>query len=77
MLIILCFQVIPCIWGVALSFYRYDGINAAQWVGLDNYRRLSEDPRIVAALGVTLKYAAAAVPMSLALGFLIALALDE
>ena len=75
--VIFCFQVVPCAWGIALSFYRYDGISEAQWVGLDNYRRLVSDTTVSAALWVTLKYALAAVPISLAAGLVIALALDE
>ncbi len=77
LLLIFLFQVVPCVWGIGLSFFRYDGINVAQWVGGDNYRRLLEDPTVTASLLVTLKYAFGAVPLSLAAGLLIALALDE
>jgi multiple sugar transport system permease protein len=77
LLLILLFQVVPCIWGVALSFFRYDGINAAQWVGGDNYRRLVSDQTVGAALLVTVKYAFGAVPLSLIAGLVIAIALDE
>lgn len=77
LVLIFVFQVIPCVWGIGLSLYRYDGINEAKWVGLENFRRLAGDPTVSAALSVTLKYALAAVPISLVLGFLIALALDE
>lgn len=75
--LIFLFQLVPCLWGIGLSFFRYDGINGAQWVAMDNYRRLSQDPTVGAALWVTLKYAFGAVPLSLALGLLIAIALDE
>lgn len=68
---------VPCIWGIALSFFRYDGIGKPDWIGLENYRRLAADPTVGAALGVTLKYALGAVPLSLAAGLGIALALDE
>ncbi len=77
LVLIVLFQVVPCIWGIALSFTRYDGMNAAQWVGADNYRRLLADPTVSASLLVTLKYAFGAVPLSLAAGLTIALALDE
>jgi len=77
LILIVLFQVIPCVWGIGLSFFRYDGINAAQWVGTDNYRRLAEDPTVTASLLVTLKYAFGAVPLSLILALIIALALDE
>lgn len=77
LVLILLFQVIPCFWGIGLSFFRYDGINSAQWVGTDNYRRLMADPTVGASLLVTVKYAFGAVPLSLIAGLLIALALDE
>ena len=75
--LIFLFQVVPCVWGIGLSFFRYDAITPAQWVGADNYRRLASDPTVGAALWVTLKYAFGAVPLSLILGLFIALALDE
>ena len=75
--LIFCFHVVPCAWGIGLSFFRYDGIGQPDWVGLDNYRRLAADPTVAAALGVTLQYALGAVPLSLAAGLAIALALDE
>lgn len=77
LLLIFLFQVVPCVGGIGLSFFRYDGINRAQWVGGDNYRRLIADPTVSAALLITLKYALGAVPLSLAAGLAIALALDE
>ena len=77
MVIIILFQLVPCLWGIGLSFFRFDGINAAQWVGGDNYRRLAGDANVLAALQVTLKYALGAVPLSLAIGLAIALVLDE
>jgi multiple sugar transport system permease protein len=77
LLLIVCFHVIPCIWGIALSFFRYDGIGSPSFIGLDNYRRLASDSTVGASLWVTLKYALGAVPLSLVLGLLIALALDE
>jgi len=77
MVIIILFQLVPCLWGIGLSFFRFDGINAAQWVGGDNYRRLAGDANVLTALQVTLKYALGAVPLSLAIGLAIALVLDE
>ena len=75
--LIFLFHVVPCVWGIALSFYRYDGIGKADWIGLDNYRRLAADPTVVTSLLVTLKYALGAVPLSLVAGLAIALVLDE
>jgi multiple sugar transport system permease protein len=77
LVLIFLFHVVPCVWGIALSFFRYDGIGKADWVGVDNYRRLAADPTVAASLWITLKYAFGAVPLSLAAGLVIALALDE
>jgi len=77
LVLIVCFHLAPCLWGISLSFFRYDGIGEAQWAGLDNYRRLATDATAAAALWITLKYALLAVPASLVLGLLIALVLDE
>jgi len=77
LILILCFHVIPCLWGISLSFFRYDGISKPQWAGLDNYQRLVTDPTVAASLWVTLKYALGAVPLGLALALGIALILDE
>jgi multiple sugar transport system permease protein len=77
LVVIVCFQLLPCLWGIGLSFFRYDGIGPAAWVGTENYRRLMADPTIAAALGTTLKYALGSVPLSLVLGLAIALVLDE
>jgi multiple sugar transport system permease protein len=75
--LVFAFHVVPCAWGIALSFFRYDGIGRPAWIGLENYARLSADETVGAALWVTLKYALGAVPLSLVAGLLIALALDE
>lgn len=34
----------PLIWAIILSFQRWDGVTAARWVGLDNYRFVVNDP---------------------------------
>lgn len=77
LLLITCFHLVPCLWGIGLSLFRYDGIAPARWAGLDNYRRLLQDPTVANSLSVTLRYAFGAVPISLVLGLAIALAIDE
>ncbi len=77
LLLLVVFHVIPCFWGIGLSFFRFDAIAAADWVGLDNYRRLGRDPTAIAALWVTARYAIAAVPLGLLAGLIVALAIDE
>jgi ABC-type sugar transport system permease subunit len=77
LVIIFCFQVVPCLWGIGLSLFRYDGIAPPAWVGADNFRRLAGDATVRASLRVTVLYALFSVPVSLILALAIALALDE
>jgi multiple sugar transport system permease protein len=77
LLLLACFHLLPCLWGIGLSFCRYDGIAPAQWVALDNYRRLTHDPAAAAVLWATVRYAFGSVPLSLVVGLAVALALDE
>lgn len=50
------FLVWPTLRGIYLSFTRYTLLSPEQWVGLDNYRRLVNDPVFWNSLGVTLEY---------------------
>ena len=38
------FFALPSVYSVVLSFFRYNGYTAAQWVGLANYRALFDSP---------------------------------
>lgn len=40
----LAFFVLPSVYSVVLSFFRYNGYTAAHWVGLTNYRALLDAP---------------------------------
>lgn len=77
LVIIFLFQVVPCLWGIGLSLFRYDGIAPPAWVGADNFRRLAADATVRSSLRVTALYALFSVPVSLVLALAIALALDE
>ena len=46
----------PSIFSVVLSFARYNGYTAIQWIGLQNYRSLIEDPYFRQAIVNTLFY---------------------
>jgi multiple sugar transport system permease protein len=60
----------PLIAAAALSLTRYDVLTPPRFVGLDNYRRLIEDPRLAVVYGNTVIYVLAAVVLinGLALG---------
>lgn len=65
----------PMVASLVLSFTRYDLVNAPRAVGLENYRELLGDPKLVTAIRNTMVYTALHVPLALLLALGIALAL--
>jgi len=59
---LLVFSYIPIISNVYLSFTKYDGVNAPQWIGLRNYIRLFTDPQYIALFKNCLWYMLVAIP---------------
>lgn len=74
-LLIGMFVVLPCVWGIAMSFSEYDAIAPAKFTGLANYRRLVADPMVPSTLKNTALYVLYTLPVGLALALAIALAL--
>ncbi|MBT0570175.1 sugar ABC transporter permease [Curvibacter sp. CHRR-16] len=61
---VLGFKLFPFFMSFALSFTQYDFINPPEYIGLDNYKELfAHDPLFKKSLGVTLLFAAMAVPL--------------
>lgn len=77
LLIICVFVLVPCLWGIGLSFTRYDAIQPARFIGLANYRRLLEDELARTTLVNTLYYVVLTLPLSLALALTIAVCLHQ
>jgi multiple sugar transport system permease protein len=75
--IILGLSLLPMAWALLLSFQKSDLVTPSTWVGLDNYKRLAEDPTFRGAVQHTLLYTAAFVPLSIAGGLGIALMLNR
>ncbi|MFE2378483.1 carbohydrate ABC transporter permease [Streptomyces sp. NPDC059398] len=76
-LIILGLSVVPVIWSVLLSFQADDLVTPSRWVGLDNYRALTKDPHFSQAVWNTLEYTVLYVPLSMLLGLVLALVLNQ
>src|SRR5262245_30438748 len=76
-LVILGLAVVPIVWSFVLSLRSADLIGPSKWVGLSNYEALLKDDDLRAAVEHTLVYTALFVPLSIALGLLIALALNR
>lgn len=68
----------PALASLYLSFTDYAVISTPYWVGADNYVRiLTDDPRFVSAVQVTLWYVALSVPLKLAFALAVAVALNK
>lgn len=73
----LAFKGYPFFASIYLSFTRYDIVSPPAWIGGANYRTLlTADPLFWKSLGVTLRYALAAVPLGIAAGVALALLLN-
>lgn len=73
----LVFTAWPILYSAYLSLTDYDVINDPSFVGLDNYRRLFEDPKFSLALGNTLFYTAIQVPLYVLVSLGLALLLNK
>lgn len=72
------FVFIPVIASFFLGFTRYNVVNPAQWVGLENYRQIFfHDPRFWKALRNTVVYVLGVVPLSISISLLLAVAVDQ
>jgi oligogalacturonide transport system permease protein len=70
---VLGFKLFPFVMSFALGFTQYDLIDPPEFVGLDNYRELfGQDPLFRKSLGVTLLFAALAVPLRVGFALFIA-----
>lgn len=72
------FVLLPIAVSFILSFHSWDLITAPRFIGVDNYLELfTRDPVFGAVLKNTLWYTVLIVPVQLALGFVLALALNS
>lgn len=67
----------PMIASLWLSGTDYNLLQAPNWIGLENYRRMLDDPRLAKSLEVTFVYVATAVPLQLAAALGVAMTLDR
>lgn len=74
--VLFVFSLLPTVLGFALSFFHWSGAMSPRFAGLENYRGLASDPRFWPALRNTLIFTAATVPATVALGFILAAAVD-
>jgi multiple sugar transport system permease protein len=67
----------PMIAALLISFTDWSMLAPPEWAGFDNYRRIYNDPIFYTSLANTAYISFLAVPISLALALLIAMALNE
>lgn len=72
------FQILPVIASFFLSFTSYDGVNAAKFVGLANYKQiLFTDMRFRKALLNTIYYVLGVVPLGVVVAVIFAVLIDQ
>ncbi|MFC6081743.1 carbohydrate ABC transporter permease [Sphaerisporangium aureirubrum] len=71
------FTIGPILGSLYLSFTKYSLVKPPVWLGLDNYRRMLEDPRLHQSLLVTFKYVFVSVPVQLGLALALAIVLNR
>jgi multiple sugar transport system permease protein len=76
--LIVVFGLIPIVWGLVLSFQKAGLISPVrEWVGFDNYARITQDPKARQAAVNTIYYTVLFVPMSILAALFVAHALDR
>ncbi|TDD41491.1 sugar ABC transporter permease [Nonomuraea terrae] len=71
------FTIGPILGSLYLSFTEYTLLKPPEWLGLDNYREMLEDPRLHKSLLVTFLYVFVSVPIQLILALGLALLLNR
>jgi multiple sugar transport system permease protein len=77
LLLFLLFILGPFVAAMALSFYSYDLLTPAEFIGLDNFKALLHDELLIKSLGNTFIFAFASVVTHLVGGLLLALAVNR
>jgi len=75
--LILLFVVVPMVGGLALSFYRWDTFSPPSPVGVGNYLQLPQDGLFLAAMRNTMVFAFVSTPLSIAVGLVLAILINE
>jgi multiple sugar transport system permease protein len=66
----------PMLGAFALSFMQWDLFNDPEWIGVENYRELTEDSLVLKSLYNTLFYTFLSVPINLAVALMSAMLLN-
>jgi multiple sugar transport system permease protein len=76
-LVYVAFVLIPILFGIVLSFMKWDGVGAPQFIGLANFQALATNRRVLAAFGNLFYFVALEVPIAVVTGLSLALFVDR
>jgi multiple sugar transport system permease protein len=68
---------VPMLASIYFSFTNYSILSVPKWAGLKNYLELPQDPILLKTLITTVAYAGLSVPLSVGLGLVVALLLNQ
>ncbi len=71
------FTLVPMVFAIALAFCSWDGVNAIEFVGLQNFIDLVTDKTFLAAFKNTIVYSVAVVPLTLVCALGLAVLLNQ
>ena len=74
---LIMFFIVPMVSSIYLSLTSYHIVKGPRFIGLGNYQEMIGDPLIRKSLRVTTQYAVISVPLSLFLGLLLAMILNQ
>lgn len=77
LLIFLMFRIIPIIWNLILSFYKWNFMKANEFIGLTNYITLIKDTIFWQSFNHTLVYFFIGTPISITLAVLVAILVNQ
>ncbi|MCD8189918.1 MAG: sugar ABC transporter permease [Clostridiales bacterium] len=71
------FTLVPIVCAIGLAFCNWDGVNAVEFVGLENFIDLTTDKTFLAALKNTIVYSVAVVPLTMVCALGLAILLNQ
>ncbi|NLE14498.1 MAG: sugar ABC transporter permease [Spirochaetales bacterium] len=75
LVVYIAFMIYPLLSGLYVSFFKWDILSSASFIGLDNYKVLFTDEKFYSSLWHTLQFVLMTTPSLLLVGFLMALAI--
>ncbi|MBP2410180.1 carbohydrate ABC transporter permease [Brachybacterium fresconis] len=77
MCLYIVFAFVPIGWMLVLSFQDVAQFGTGEWIGVDNYTRMVQDPLFWQSLKITAIFTVGTVPVSMAIGLALAIALNR